>query len=155
MCKYTPRHAEGWRGRVIKHVSKPRKETSAISNFILFAHPRSGSTIIAEILDLHPRLRVLIEPFAENFHTWERDNKNYLEQIVDAASLDTQLTEIFTEYNGIKVTSWPLSFELYQHMMMHSDRKVIFLRRENLLKNRRVQLHLPPDQCLGKKKFAR
>jgi predicted amidohydrolase/LPS sulfotransferase NodH len=128
------RHAEGWRGRVIKHVSKPRKKTSAISDFILFAHPRSGSTIIAEILDLHPRLRVLIEPFAENFHTWERDNKNYLEQIVDAASLDTQLTEIFTEYNGIKVTSWPLSFELYQHMMMHTDRKVIFLRRENLLK---------------------
>jgi len=110
---------------------------------------------MGEILDLHPRLRVLIEPFAENFHTWERDNKNYLEQIVDAASLDTQLTEIFTEYNGIKVTSWPLSFELYLRMMMHSDRKVIFLRRENLLKNRRVQLHLPPDQCLGKKKFAR
>jgi hypothetical protein len=36
---------------------------------------------MGEILDLHPRLRVLIEPFAENFHTWERDNKNYLEQI--------------------------------------------------------------------------
>ena len=39
-----------------------------VSPFILYAHPRSGSTILAEILELHPQLRILIEPFAENFH---------------------------------------------------------------------------------------
>ena len=106
----------------------------ADSKFILFAHPRSGSTILAEILALHPQLRVLIEPFAEHFHTWSPGNKNYLAQIVDTASLDWQLTDLFTAYDGIKVTSWPLSFDLYHHMLLHEGRKIIFLRRENLLR---------------------
>ncbi len=34
---------------------------------LLFAHPRSGSSSLFQILDLHPKLRILEEPFNENY----------------------------------------------------------------------------------------
>ncbi len=58
--------------------------------FILFAHPRSGSTNLANLLNLHPYLSILVEPFHENFHLWSPNNPNYLEQVVDAESLDSR-----------------------------------------------------------------
>ena len=102
--------------------------------FILFAHPRSGSTNLANLLNLHPNLSILVEPFHENFHLWSPNNPNYLEQVVDAESLDTQLDRIFETYNGIKTVNWPLPFELYAHMLSDEQRRIIFLRRQNMLK---------------------
>jgi LPS sulfotransferase NodH len=93
--------------------------------FILFAHPRSGSTTLANVLDAHPDLRVLMEPFLD---------PKYAERIVDCASLNTVVGEIFAAYHGFKTISWPLDFELYAHLLTDESRQVIFLRRRNILK---------------------
>ncbi len=100
---------------------------------ILFAHPRSGSTSLYEILQLHPELNILEEPFNENYTQWDNHNKNYLELIHDIPSLDRQVTEIFITYNGIKMLDYQLPDHLTVHLLQHPDHKIVFLRRRNLL----------------------
>jgi hypothetical protein len=102
---------------------------------IFFAHPRSGSSSLYQILQLHPELNILEEPFNENFTRWNRNNKNYREQIHDLPSLETTLTEIFSVYNGIKMLDYQLPDPLAVHLLQRPDFKVIFLRRKNLLKS--------------------
>ncbi len=102
-------------------------------HLILFAHPRSGSSSLCRILQCHPELHVLVEPFHENFTRWQPGNPNYLERIHDIPSLDVQLAEIFATYNGIKVLDYQLDNALAVHMLQRSDCKIIFLRRRNLL----------------------
>jgi len=102
---------------------------------IFFAHPRSGSSSLYEILQLHPELNIFEEPFNENFTKWDSKNKNYLELIHDIPSLDTQVEEIFTTYNGIKIPDYQLPVDLAVHMLQRSDCKIIFLRRRNILQS--------------------
>ena len=40
---------------------------------MVVAHPRSGSNSLVEILDSHPELTLLNEPFNEKYATWPRD----------------------------------------------------------------------------------
>lgn len=103
------------------------------THLLLFAHPRSGSTSLYKILDLHPELSILEEPFNENFPRWRPGNKNYLELIHDIPSLDAQLAEIFTTHNGVKVLDYQLPQELMIHLLQRPDCKIIFLRRRNVL----------------------
>jgi hypothetical protein len=100
---------------------------------ILFAHPRSGSSSLYQILQLHPDLHILEEPFNEHFVDWNASHKNYRALIYDTASLDTQLAEMFTSYNGVKVLNYQLPEALAVHLLQRSDCQVIFLRRRNLL----------------------
>src|SRR6266496_3472368 len=102
---------------------------------VFFAHPRSGSSSLYQILQLHPELNILEEPFNENFTRWNRDNKNYLELIHDIASLDQQAAEIFASYNGIKMLDYQLPRDLAAHMLQRPDCKIIFLRRRNILQS--------------------
>jgi len=102
---------------------------------IFFTHPRSGSSSLYQILQLHPALRILEEPFNENYTHWNPHNKNYRELIHDIPSLDTQLVDIFTTYNGIKVLDYQLPDELAVHLLQHHGCKIIFLRRINLLQS--------------------
>jgi hypothetical protein len=102
---------------------------------IFFAHPRSGSSSLYQILQLHPELNILEEPFNENFTRWNISNKNYRELIYDIPSLDVQVAEIFTNFNGIKVLDYQLPDELTIHMLKRLDCKIIFLRRRNLLQS--------------------
>jgi hypothetical protein len=100
---------------------------------IFFAHPRSGSSSLFQILQLHPDLHLLEEPFNENFTRWSPHNPNYRDQIHDNASLDAQLTVIFTNYNGLKLLDYQLPDELIVHLLHQPDTHVLFLRRRNLL----------------------
>lgn len=102
---------------------------------ILFAHPRSGSSSLYEILQLHPDLQILEEPFNEHFTDWDPGNKNYRALIDDIPSLDGQLAEIFTTHNGLKVLDYQLPDDLAVHLLQCSDCKIIFLRRRNLLQS--------------------
>lgn len=102
---------------------------------ILFAHPRSGSSSLYQILQLHPDLNILEEPFNEHFTEWHPSNKNYLSFIFDIPSLDAQLSEIFITYNGVKILDYQLPDELAIHLLQRSDCKIIFLRRKNLLQS--------------------
>lgn len=102
---------------------------------LFFAHPRSGSSSLYQILQLHPELNILEEPFNENFTRWNSNNKNYLELIHDIPSLDMQVAEIFTTFNGIKMLDYQLPNDLAIHMLQRLDCKIIFLRRRNLLQS--------------------
>lgn len=102
---------------------------------ILFAHPRSGSSSLYEILQLHPDLQILEEPFNEHFTDWNAGNKNYLALIHDVLSLDMQLAEIFTAHNGVKVLDYQLPDNLAVHLLQRSDCKIVFLRRRNILQS--------------------
>lgn len=75
----------------------------ADNKLLLFAHPRSGSSNLYRILQRHPALDILEEPFNENFVTWQTGNPDYLSRVRDIPSLDAQLTEIFARHNGVKI----------------------------------------------------
>lgn len=104
-------------------------------HIIFFAHPRSGSSSLYQVLELHAELNILEEPFNENFTRWSVHNKNYRDLIHDIPSLDRQLAEIFAEYNGVKVLEYQLPDELAVHLLQRPDCKIIFLRRRNLLQS--------------------
>jgi len=69
---------------------------------LFFAHPRSGSSSLYQILQLHPELNILEEPFNENFTGWNSNNKNYRELINDIPSLDIQAAEILPTLMELK-----------------------------------------------------
>ena len=102
---------------------------------IFFAHPRSGSSSLYQILQLHPELNILEEPFNQNFTLWNSNNKNYRALVHDIPSLDMQVAEIFTTFNGIKILDYQLPADLAVHILQHRDYKIIFLRRKNLLQS--------------------
>ena len=102
---------------------------------IFFAHARSGSSSLLKILQLHPDLHLVEEPFHEDFASWGPDNPNYRDQIHDQASLDKQLDTIFATYNGLKVLEYQLPDDLIAHLLQRPDRHVLFLRRRNLLQS--------------------
>jgi hypothetical protein len=100
---------------------------------LLFAHPRSGSSNLYQIMRLHPALEILEEPFNENYVNWHPENKDYLGLVRDIESLDEQLAEIFTRFNGVKVLNYQLSDELVEHLLLRPDFRVVFVRRRNVL----------------------
>ena len=100
---------------------------------LLFAHPRSGSSSLYQILQLHPQLHLLEEPFNEGFTTWNPQAKNYRALAVDIPSLDAQVADILTTYTGLKMLDYQLPDPLVVHLLQRPDWTVIFLRRRNLL----------------------
>ena len=102
---------------------------------LFLAHPRSGSSSLYEILQSHPELNILEEPFNENFTRWDAANKNYRELVHDIPSLEAQVSEIFATWNGIKILDYQLPADLAVHLLRRPDCKIIFLRRRNLLQS--------------------
>lgn len=102
-------------------------------NILFLAHPRSGSSSLYEILQSHPALNILEEPFNENFTRWDAGNRNYLELVHDVPSLEAQVAEIFETYNGIKILDYQLPPDFIAHLLRRADCRIIFLRRRNLL----------------------
>jgi hypothetical protein len=100
---------------------------------VVVAHPRSGSNSLVEILNSHPELTFLDEPFNESFTDWLPDNPDYLAQVTDVASLDRVVNGILAEYSGFKVHTYQLESEQLTHLLCRSDLHIVFLRRRNLL----------------------
>src|SRR5215475_483863 len=100
---------------------------------VVVAHPRSGSNSLVEILDSHPELILLNEPFNENFSSWLPGNPDYRARITDVASLDQVVDGILADYSGFKVHTYQLETELLAHLLCRRDLYVVFLRRRNLL----------------------
>lgn len=101
---------------------------------VIFAHPRSGSSSLYRLLQLHPALNLAEEPFHESYRTWHPGEKNYIDHITDLVSLEGQLDEIFVKYNGIKILQYQLPLDLYSHLLLKPELRIIFLRRRNLLR---------------------
>lgn len=100
---------------------------------LLFAHPRSGSSNLCEILQLHPDLHICEEPFNENYVRWATGNEDYLARVHDPSSLDRVLEDIFASYNGLKFLNYQLPDALVVHLLRKQDLRVIFLKRRNVL----------------------
>ena len=104
-----------------------------MTKFIIFAHARSGSTSLTRALDLHPALKLAEEPFSKKYSLWHPGRKNFIDHITDAESLEVALSELFSEFDGIKILDYQLPEEIYAHMLLLPQYKVIYLRRRNLL----------------------
>lgn len=100
---------------------------------VVVAHPRSGSNSLVEILDCHPELTLLDEPFNEDFSTWLPANPDYRARATDVTSLDRVVDGILADYSGFKVHTYQLEMELLAHLLGRRDLYVVFLRRRNLL----------------------
>jgi hypothetical protein len=96
---------------------------------LIFAHPRSGSTTLAKVLNQHPQMNIIEEPFAK--HTIQ--NVAELEESLDALVHEPWLaTGIKHVYNFV----WPFTAgqadECNQHLLVHPGSLIIFLWRRNL-----------------------
>lgn len=101
--------------------------------FIIFAHARSGSTNLAQVLREHPSIKIASEPFHRDYHKINPDEKNYIDYIKDEASLSQQLDILFGQYSGLKCLEYQLTKGLNNWMLKDPSIKIIFLQRKNLL----------------------
>lgn len=100
---------------------------------LLLAHPRSGSSNLYEILQIHSELNTCDEPFNEDRTAWSADNKDYCKLVRDWASLKAVLDEIFTQFNGLKLLSYQLPEAWVERLVGRPDFRVLFVRRKNVL----------------------
>ena len=120
---------------------------SQIAKIVLLSEPRTGSTNLFRILEAHPELDLLGEPFNENFVKWQPGNEDYRKGVHDAESLDATVDRIFARYDGFKLAGYqlygdevgglPRSIEedLVGHLLHRPEIKIIFLRRLNVLQS--------------------
>ncbi len=101
---------------------------------LLLAHPRSGSSNVYEILQMHPALRICDEPFNEDRVSWGEAYENYRDRLTDWASLEAVLAEIFESFNGLKLLSYQLPERWVVRLVQRREFRTIFLRRRNVLR---------------------
>lgn len=104
-----------------------------MSDFVIFAHPRSGSTSLARVLAESPDVKMAIEPFHPKYSTWNSGARNYSEFIKDEKTMNQALDELFAKYTAIKVLDYQFPEKIYFSMLKRNDLKVLFLRRKDLL----------------------
>lgn len=101
--------------------------------FLVFCLARTGSTTLTRLLNLHPQIRCLEEPFNRDYHP------EYAQRVTDRESLYAIIDEIYQIHNGIKHVAdpdeWPFgNIELNYDLLDYSGCKFILLRRLNVLK---------------------
>lgn len=100
---------------------------------VIFAHARSGSSSLYRILQLHHDLNISEEPFHERYGEWNPSERNHVGHVTDIASLEESLHDLFLKYNGIKVLQYQLPVDIYTHLLLKPDFRIVFLRRKNLV----------------------
>jgi hypothetical protein len=104
-----------------------------IARFLIFALARTGSTSLMHVLNCHPQIRCLREPFNPT-------NVDAIKGASDIASLDQTLNKIWTDYNGFKhvwdSTGWPFGTrtELNRQLLRTPQHRILFLNRRNILR---------------------
>lgn len=111
-------------------------------NFILFGLKRSGTTSLMSALNEHPKIRCAREPFnPQNY------GGRYLHKALKMGSPEVVLPALWESYHGIKhvcdTDGWPFDGrpELNEDLLTGSGRRVVLLRRRNLLQ-RIVSAHI-------------
>jgi hypothetical protein len=103
---------------------------------LIFCPARCGSETLVSILNCHPQMLVVSEPF-------NRDNfeGQYLQRVKDASSLQEALNDLGREYTGIKhvwdASGWPfanLTPDFNRLLLQLPGQRIIFLTRKNSLK---------------------
>lgn len=106
-----------------------------MSNFIILAIARSGSTSLARVLNESKNVDLAIEPFNRSYTKWYPKEPNYLERVKDEASLDKVADELFARFTAIKTLNYQLDTELYERLVLRPDVKIILLYRKNIVKS--------------------
>ena len=121
-------------GRYLLKQAEGRTLTSSAKKTVLFAHPRTGSSSLTNVLNLHPQLNLALDPFWHGYGAAYPDERNYVDDIDDIPSLERALQELFARYNGMMVHDYQLEEDVYDHLLLKPGIRVIFLQRRNLLR---------------------
>ena len=103
---------------------------STLEKTILFAHARSGSSTLHNILNAHDDIRMSYEPFNPKRANWNQFD--YRSLVTDESSLTETVDEIFGYHNGMKHLFYQLDEKLNESLLRRNCRR-IFLTRRNLL----------------------
>lgn len=106
-----------------------------VLRILLFAHPRSGSNSLTAVLNQHPQINLMTEPFNEEREKWAEDEKNYKNETNSIKDLDRVLDEIHKSYNGFKTLSYQLPKKLTEYLLTKKGYRIFFLHRKNLLRS--------------------
>ncbi len=109
------------------------KSTPVGQRFIISSLPRCGSTTLTRLLNEHPNIRCLIEPFHPARYG-ARPNR-----LAQLYSMQSALDAIWTRWNGIKhvwePNGWPfVANPTLNDDMFRQDVRVLMLIRRNLLR---------------------
>jgi hypothetical protein len=111
------------------------RPASSGSRFVILSLPRSGSTSLARLVNAHPGIRCLFEPFyIRNY------GGKYHALVNDAPTVDSALDSIWREWNGIKHVwqsfGWPFYDrpEIEDRIALAPGHRVIYIMRRNLLR---------------------
>jgi len=108
--------------------------SSRRAGFVIDGLPRTGSTTLTQLLNCHPGICCLMEPFHP-----KRYGGQFNRMARDAGSVEPVLNLIWRRWNGLKhvwePAGWPFQQnpELNAGIVLHAA-KVVFLRRRNLLR---------------------
>ena len=106
---------------------------SGLQKFIIFAHARSGSTTLANVLSHSKDVQISIEPFHPKYNSWNPEERNYFEFIKDTSTLDMALEELFRKYNGLKILNYQFEESIYLHLLEKKNIKIILLSRKRMI----------------------
>lgn len=109
------------------------RRKAGVAEFIVFGHMRCGSTTLVRALEKHPDVRILNEPFNSNFTTHRPGSRDYLALAKDERSIDEQLDHMYFGHNGVKTLGYQIPWELSAHILRNPRRRVIFVKRLNVL----------------------
>jgi len=118
-----------------------------MSDFVIFALPRTGSTTLMQLLICHDDIKCAHEPF----NRFNRQFQLY-DNVCDFASLDRAVREVRKSHNGIKhvwhSNGFPFNFkkggERFNERLLLSFEKALLLTRENILQ-RIVSWHMSKE----------
>ncbi|HUF33938.1 MAG TPA: hypothetical protein VMN58_12100 [Acidimicrobiales bacterium] len=100
---------------------------------VVLAHPRSGSNSLVEILDRHPQVSIVNEPFNENFASWDASNPDYVARLGNGELFEGLLDELFAAFTGLKELSYQIDDAALAALVGRPEVKVVALRRRNVL----------------------
>ncbi len=143
------------------------------SQFMIFALPRTGSSTLVNLLNLHPEINCRPEPFHQDYGLSFQES--YLNGVRAEPSLkldpersiegqhwiaqyplpvfDRLIAEVSKTHQGIKHLDYSISFDQNLHLLINVYDKVIFLSRRNKLKRMiSLQISLQAGYFQGNRK---
>jgi len=110
-------------------------EAQTHRRFVISSLPRCGSTTLARLLNCHPDVQCLIEPFHP-----KRYHGTFHELALAQGDVESALERIWSRWNGIKhvweANGWPFVAQpgWNERVMSGPGVRVVFLNRRNLLR---------------------
>ncbi len=99
--------------------------------FAILGHARSGTSTLREVLNRHPSLRVLGEPFNDEKEGWGKPYLPYVSSGIEE-TFDKVMKELDKDCNGFKHLIGQLPPEQTPNLLKHIP-KIVWIERKNLL----------------------